>query len=123
MAPNYSDEDDDDDIEDDDVEEEEEEVVAPPPVAKKRRTKSGKFKDPNKPKRNMSAFFLYSQAFRSQVKTDHPEAPFGDIVSHHMPFSSFQSFLMVFREFEWHWNDISSFGGYVVVTVLTVFTL
>lgn len=29
----------------------------------------------------MSAFFLYSQAFRSQVKTDHPDASFGDVVS------------------------------------------
>jgi hypothetical protein len=37
--------------------------------------------DPNKPKRAMSAFFLYSQAFRSQVKVDHPEASFGDTVS------------------------------------------
>lgn len=52
-------------------EEEEEEPV------KKRRQK--KWKDPNKPKRNMSAFFLYSQAYRSQVKEDNPEAKFGDI--------------------------------------------
>jgi hypothetical protein len=37
--------------------------------------------DPNKPKRAMSAFFLYSQAYRSQVKVDHPEATFGDTVS------------------------------------------
>lgn len=29
----------------------------------------------------MSAFFLYSQAFRSQVKEDNPDASFGDIVS------------------------------------------
>lgn len=89
MAPNYSD-DDVDDVESgdevDDEEEEEEVIVAP--VAKKRRAR-GKNKDPNKPKRNMSAFFLYSQAYRSQVKTDHPEAPFGDIVSCPIPFSSF----------------------------------
>jgi len=36
-------------------------------------------KDPNKPKRNMSAFFLYSNANRERVKTEHPEAKFGDI--------------------------------------------
>lgn len=54
--------------------EEEIEVV----VEKKKR---GKNKDPNKPKRNMSAFFLYSQGNRSDVKTNNPEAGFGDIVS------------------------------------------
>ena len=37
--------------------------------------------DPNKPKRAMSAFFLYSQAHRAQVKADNPDASFGDIVS------------------------------------------
>ena len=29
----------------------------------------------------MSAFFLYSQANRAQVKADNPEASFGDVVS------------------------------------------
>jgi len=29
----------------------------------------------------MSAFFLYSQANRAQVKADNPEANFGDVVS------------------------------------------
>ena len=38
-------------------------------------------KDPNKPKRAMSAFFLYSQAFRTKVKTTNPDASFGDVVS------------------------------------------
>ena len=38
-------------------------------------------KDPTKPKRAMSAFFLYSQANRAQVKADNPEASFGDVVS------------------------------------------
>jgi len=52
---------------------EEEEVVVP---KKKRKAKK---KDPNKPKRNMSAFFLYSNANRERVKTEHPEAKFGDI--------------------------------------------
>lgn len=43
-----------------------------------RRKKKAK-KDPNKPKRNMSAFFLYSNAVRSTVKEENPEAKFGDI--------------------------------------------
>ena len=56
--------------------EEEEEAAAKP----KRRKKKPK-KDPNKPKRNMSAFFLYSNANRERVKEENPEAKFGDIVS------------------------------------------
>jgi high mobility group protein B2 len=36
-------------------------------------------KDPNAPKRNMSAFFLYSVSARPQVKEENPEASFGDI--------------------------------------------
>jgi hypothetical protein len=51
-----------------------------PPKAKKQRKKKAK-KDPNKPKRNMSAFFLYSNANRDRVKEENPEAKFGDIVS------------------------------------------
>ena len=35
--------------------------------------------DPNKPKRAMSAFFLYSQAERSNVKEANPEASFGEV--------------------------------------------
>lgn len=58
--------------------EEEEEVVVPvKPV--KRKAKGKKAKDPNKPKRNMSAFFLYSNANRSRVKEENPEVPFGQI--------------------------------------------
>ncbi len=38
-----------------------------------------KKKDPNAPKRNMSAFFLYSNDVRATVKEDNPEAKFGDI--------------------------------------------
>ena len=75
MAPNYDD-DDIDDVEEDEDEEEDEED------APKKRRRAGKHKDPNKPKRNMSAFFLYSQAFRAQVKEENPDAAFGDIVSH-----------------------------------------
>lgn len=80
MAPNYDDDDDDDVDDDDEVddEEEEEEEEEAAPVAKKKRAR-GKNKDPLKPKRNMSAFFLYSQAYRSQVKEENPDAPFGDI--------------------------------------------
>jgi len=36
-------------------------------------------KDPNAPKRNMSAFFLYSCANRTAVKEQNPDASFGDI--------------------------------------------
>jgi len=36
-------------------------------------------KDPNAPKRNMSAYFLFSIAARAGVKTENPEASFGDI--------------------------------------------
>jgi ABC-type Zn2+ transport system substrate-binding protein/surface adhesin len=92
-------EEDDDDEEDDDEEEE----VAKPVAKRGRSTKKWKVslvdchvvyfpvvakiccsppQDPSKPKRAMSAFFLYSQAQRSQVKEDNPEASFGDIVSH-----------------------------------------
>ena len=54
----------------------EEEVVAP--VKKRRKTKKKK-KDPLKPKRGMSAFFLYSNANRARIKAHNPEAKFGDI--------------------------------------------
>lgn len=65
------------DEEDIDSIEEEEEVVVKP----KRRRKKKKNKDPNRPKRNMSAFFLYSNAHRQRVKEENPDAKFGDIVS------------------------------------------
>merc|ERR1719375_1528617 len=60
---------------DEEVEEEseEEEEVVP------KRRKQKKWKDPNKPKRAMSAFFCYSQAERPNVKANHPEASFGDV--------------------------------------------
>ena len=41
--------------------------------------KKKKKKDPYAPKRNMSAFFLYSNDIRSTVRTENPEAKFGDI--------------------------------------------
>lgn len=55
---------------------ESEEETAP---TKGRRTKKGK--DPNKPKRNMSAFFLYSNAHRDRIKQQNPDIKFGQIVS------------------------------------------
>lgn len=55
----------------------EEEEPPPKPVPKKRVQKKGK--DPNKPKRNMSAFFLYSNANRARVKEENPEIPFGQV--------------------------------------------
>lgn len=79
MAPNDYDDDDLSEDEDDD-DEVEEEVAAP----KKKRT--GSKKNSTKPKRNMSAFFLYSQAFRAQVKEDNSDVSFGDIVSQEVPF-------------------------------------
>lgn len=36
-------------------------------------------KDPNAPKRNMSAYFLYSIDARPRVKETNPDASFGDI--------------------------------------------
>jgi hypothetical protein len=36
-------------------------------------------KDPNAPKRNMSAYFLYSVAIRPTIKEENPDASFGDI--------------------------------------------
>lgn len=61
----------------DSIEEDEEEVVVQKPKRKRKKKK----KDPNRPKRNMSAFFLYSNANRARVKEENPEAKFGDIVS------------------------------------------
>ena len=72
-------EDDEDDEDEDDEEEEEEEVEPAPKPVRKRKNKSGK--DPNKPKRNMSAFFIYSGANRSRVKEENPGIAFGQIVS------------------------------------------
>lgn len=74
-----SSEEDDSDIDDD--EEEEVAIIAAPAKKKRRKAKKKKNKDPNKPKRNMSAFFLYSNAHRVRVKKENADAKFGDIVS------------------------------------------
>jgi len=51
-----------------------------PVKAKRVRKKKGKKKkDPSKPKRNMSAFFLYSTATRKTVKEENPNLSFGDL--------------------------------------------
>jgi len=50
-------------------------VPTPEPGGRKKKAK----KDPNAPKRNMSAYFLYSMYARPQVKKDNPEASFGEI--------------------------------------------
>ncbi|GFH44976.1 hypothetical protein CTEN210_01450 [Chaetoceros tenuissimus] len=42
-------------------------------------TKKKKKKDPNAPKRNMSAYFLYSQEIRPTIREQNPDAAFGDI--------------------------------------------
>lgn len=41
--------------------------------------KKKKKKDPNAPKRNMSAFFLYSNHVRDRVKEENPGIKFGDV--------------------------------------------
>lgn len=43
-----------------------------------RKTKKQK-KDPNAPKRSMSAYFLFSIDARPKVKAENPDASFGDI--------------------------------------------
>jgi hypothetical protein len=68
---------DEEDIDSFDDEEDEEEVAKPKRRGKKKKAK----KDPNRPKRNMSAFFLYSNANRERIKEENPEAKFGEIVS------------------------------------------
>ena len=45
------------------------------PAGKKKKKK----KDPNAPKRNMSAFFFFSNHIRPSIKKDNPDASFGEI--------------------------------------------
>ena len=44
-----------------------------------RKKKKKKIKDPNAPKRNQSAFFLYSNATRAQVREAQPDLAFGQV--------------------------------------------
>ena len=48
-------------------------------VNKKRKKSARRKKDPNAPKRNMSAYFLYSISMRNQCKIDNPNATFGEL--------------------------------------------
>lgn len=52
-------------------------VPAEDPTGGKKSKKAKK--DPNAPKRNMSAYFLFSVASRESVKEENPDASFGDI--------------------------------------------
>ncbi|KAI9189755.1 Non-histone chromosomal protein 6 [Blastocladiella emersonii ATCC 22665] len=47
--------------------------------AEGRKTRVKKDKDPNKPKRPMTAFFIFSGEFRDAVKAENPEAKVGQI--------------------------------------------
>jgi HMG (high mobility group) box len=49
-----------------------------PAGAKGKRGKKAK-KDPNAPKRNMSAYFLYSIEMRPRIKEENPSAGFGEL--------------------------------------------
>ena len=62
-------------------EEDEISVEAAPVVKVVKKKKKKKKKDPNAPKRGLSSFLLYSNANRSRIKEENPEAKFGDIVS------------------------------------------
>merc|ERR1719491_504202 len=71
----YESEEEDEDTEGSEEEEEEEVEVK---VIKKKRGKSNK-KDLNKPKRNMSSFFIYSNAHRKRIKEENPDIKFGEV--------------------------------------------
>ena len=55
------------------------EDYVPPSDVEEDGPKKKKRKDPNAPKRNMSAFFLYSNDVRQSVRESNPDAKFGDI--------------------------------------------
>jgi len=63
-----------------DEDEESEEEARPVKKSKAPAAKGGKKdKDPNKPKRNMSAYFLFSTAQRARIKSENPGVAFGDL--------------------------------------------
>jgi len=70
-------------------EEDEISVNEAPVVKVVKKKKKKKKKDPNAPKRGLSSFLLYSNANRSRIKEENPEAKFGDIVSLHHCFLCF----------------------------------
>jgi len=55
------------------------ETYEPPSDEEEAPSKKRRKKDPNAPKRNMSAYFIYSQEIRSTVRAENPEAGFGMI--------------------------------------------
>ncbi|KAJ3325331.1 Non-histone chromosomal protein 6 [Boothiomyces sp. JEL0866] len=46
---------------------------------KKKVTKAKKDKDPNAPKKGLSAFMIYSQENRARIKEENPNATFGEM--------------------------------------------
>jgi hypothetical protein len=67
----------------------------PPSDDEEEVTKKKRKKDPNAPKRNMSAYFLFSQEIRPTIREENPQATFGEIAK----VSQFNSlFLCVFEE-------------------------
>ncbi|WVN88918.1 non-histone chromosomal protein 6 [Cryptococcus depauperatus CBS 7841] len=48
-------------------------------AAEPKKRGSKKDKDPNKPKRALSAYMFFVQDYRERIKTENPEASFGDV--------------------------------------------
>jgi len=68
-------------VEEESASEEEEEIVVVKKVKRVTKKRKGKDKDPNKPKRNLTSYFLYSNANRARIKEENPELGFGELVS------------------------------------------
>ena len=50
-----------------------------PRAAASKGSKKGAEKDPNKPKRPLSAYMFFSQDWRERIKAENPEAGFGEV--------------------------------------------
>ena len=50
-----------------------------PRAAAAKSSKKGAEKDPNKPKRPLSAYMFFSQDWRERIKAENPEAGFGEV--------------------------------------------
>lgn len=50
-----------------------------PPVGMKRGRRRRRIKDPSMPKRSWSAFFFFCDAFRSKIRSEHPDWKVSDI--------------------------------------------
>merc|ERR1712238_394223 len=66
-------------VEEESASEEEEEIVVVKKVKRVTKKRKGKDKDPNKPKRNLTSYFLYSNANRARIKEENPELGFGEL--------------------------------------------